>query len=173
VREWVRVVVAQNAQEEGGKAKSGKEKRQWRDWRRTRNVKRLKASIFLSSFSSVVEGLACGNNKLYPCRVYCCNRSGVKGGRICCPSRRESMKSVPVEVENLQALRRGKSVPVQTWLRKNPYYIRSTGKQVACANPWSRSSYKYDVQYKKSRRCIQEGYVLGHMYIGTASHVLG
>lgn len=78
-------------------------------WRRTRNVKRLKASIFLSSFSSVVEGLACGNNKLYPC-----NRSGVKGGRICC--RRESMKSVEVE-----ALRRGKSVPVQTRLRKNPY----------------------------------------------------
>jgi len=45
--------------------------------------------------SLVVEELICGNNKVHPCKIHCCNKSGLKDGRICC--RRESLKSVKVE----------------------------------------------------------------------------
>lgn len=128
-------------------------------------MKRLKVSIFLSSFSSVVEGLACGNNKLYPC-----NRSGVKGGRICC--RRESMKSV--EVENLQALRRGKSVPVQTWLRKNPY-IYGARESRWHAQLLAKIHGHVQVINTMYNTKNLEGVFKRDMdiYIGTTSHVLG
>jgi hypothetical protein len=94
VREWVRILVAQNAQEEREKTKSGKEKDSGGQ-EADSECEEFESVHVPKLVSSAVEGLICGNNKLCPCRIhYCCNRSGVKGGRICC--RRESMKSVEV-----------------------------------------------------------------------------